>query len=25
VIQVGMILGWTEKQLDDLWILAGKL
>lgn len=25
VIQVGLMLGWTEKQLDDLWILAGKL
>jgi hypothetical protein len=25
VVQVGQMLGWTEKQLDDLWILAGKL
>jgi len=25
VNQVGMVLGWTQKQIDDLWILAGKL
>lgn len=25
VIQVGQMMGWTEKQLDDLWIMAGKL
>lgn len=25
VTQVGLMLGWTEEQLDNLWLLAGSL
>jgi len=25
VAQVGVLLGWTSNQLDDLWLFAGKL
>lgn len=25
VVQVGLMLGWTSNQLDDLWLFAGKI
>lgn len=25
VRMMGTILGWTEKQIDDLWVVAGKI